>query len=91
MRCVRGSTVCSVQTKEYEAELAVLNQAFALGAIKGPMAQARALDELNAKYASTTGTVDALTAAQQANAASAKAQADAWQTLASPSPPSIPN
>jgi hypothetical protein len=68
-------------TKDYEAELALLNQAFALGAIKGPMAQARALDELNAKYSQTTGTTEALAAAQVAAAAAAQKQADAWQTL----------
>jgi hypothetical protein len=68
-------------TKAYESELALLTRAFELGAIKGPVAQARALDELNAKYATTTGTTKALTAAQEAAAAAAQKQADAWKIL----------
>ena len=60
-------------SQAYEAELATLNKAFATGAIEGPVAQARALDDLNAKYARITGTADALLAKKQAETdASAK-------------------
>jgi hypothetical protein len=58
---------------QYEKEFALLNMAFKTGAIEGPQAQARALDELNAKFEKLFVGTDTLAKKQ----ADAKAAADA--------------